>query len=299
METIMAKKARKASASNGNAHRGHARNGHANGHANGHGPLAQLPIRRPSEHGAYGWVRDLPDMRDFAYSAPLLRFPKGLPGSVDLRPECPPVYDQGQLGSCTANAIGGAIEFDQIKQGVKPFVPSRLFIYYNERAMEGTIQQDSGAQIRDGIKSVGTLGAPPEKDWPYVIAKFKQRPPAVAYSDAKHDVVSSYSRVAQDATQMRGCIASGFPFVFGFTVYDSFESQEVAKTGIVPMPSQGEQVVGGHAVVAVGYDDDRRQFIVRNSWSADWGLKGYFMMPYEYLLTPHLANDFWTVRSVA
>ena len=289
----MAKKSRKASASNGSARNGHARNGHGNG------PLAKLALRGPSPHGAYGWVRDLPDMRDFAYSAPLLRFPRGLPASVDLRPECPPVYDQGQLGSCTANAIGGAIEFDQIKQGTKAFTPSRLFIYYNERAMEGTIQQDSGAQIRDGIKSVGTLGAPPETDWPYVIDRFKQRPPLPAYRDAKHDVVSSYSRVAQDLTQMRGCLASGFPFVFGFTVYDSFESQQVADTGAVPMPGQDEQVVGGHAVVAVGYDDQKRQFIVRNSWSTDWGQNGYCLMPYEYLLTPHLSNDFWTIRSVA
>ncbi len=292
----MAKKSRRASASNGrNGSNG--KNGN-NGRRHLNGALAKLAVRGPSEHGAYGWVRDLPDMRDFAYSAPLLRFPHGLPPSVDLRPECPPVYNQGQLGSCTANAIGAAIQFDQMKQGLRAFTPSRLFIYYNERAMEGTVQQDAGAQIRDGIKSVGTLGAPNETDWPYVIAKFKVRPPSVAYSDAKQDVVSSYSRVAQDLTQMRGCLASGYPFVFGFTVYSSFESQQVAKTGIVPMPAQGEQVMGGHAVLAVGYDDAQRSFIVRNSWSAAWGQKGYCLMPYEYLLTPHLANDFWTVRSV-
>ena len=125
-------------------------------------PLLKLAVRKASRHGGYGWVRDLPDVRDFLYAAPMQRFPQGLPPSVDLRSECPPVYDQGQLGSCTANGIAGAVEFDQRKQGVKEFTPSRLFIYYNERVIEGTISQDSGAQVRDGIKSVATLGVPPE-----------------------------------------------------------------------------------------------------------------------------------------
>jgi C1A family cysteine protease len=232
------------------------------------------------------------------YAAPLVRFPQGLPPSVDLRSECPPIYDQGQLGSCTANAIGGAIEFDQRKQGTTEFVPSRLFIYYNERTIEGTVSQDSGAQIRDGIKSVATLGAPPEQDWPYDITKFAQQPPPNAFADAKQDIVSSYSRVPQLLIQMQGCLASGYPFVFGFTVYDSFESDAVAQTGNVPMPGSGENVQGGHAVVAVGYDNSRRVFIVRNSWGPSWGAKGYCFMPYEYLLTPNLASDFWTIRSV-
>ncbi len=262
------------------------------------GPLAKLTVRRPSVHGGYGWVRDLPDERDFVYGAPLIRYPQGLPPSVDLRAECPPVYDQGQLGSCTANGIGGAIEFDQRKQGTREFTPSRLFIYYNERVIERTVNQDAGAQIRDGIKSVAKLGAPPETDWPYDISKFTQRPPAQAYSDAKQDLVSAYARVVQDITQMRGCLAEGFPFVFGFTVYQSFESETVANTGIVPMPSSREPVLGGHCVVAVGYDDSKRQFIVRNSWGTGWGLNGYCLMPYEYLINPRLASDFWTIRSV-
>lgn len=258
----------------------------------------KLAVRRPSAHGGYGWVRDLPDARDFLYAAPLLRFPQGLPPSVDLRSECPPVYDQGQLGSCTANGIGGAIEFDQRKQGSKEFVPSRLFIYYNERVIENTVTQDSGAQVRDGIKSVATLGAPPETDWPYDIQKFAQKPPTKAYTDAKTDLVTVYSRVVQNLAQFQGCLASGYPFVFGFTVYESFESQEVADSGIVPMPQAGEKVVGGHCVVAVGYNNTQRMFIIRNSWGTSWGLKGYCMMPYEYLLDAHLASDFWTIRSV-
>jgi hypothetical protein len=176
---------------------------------------------------------------------PRLLFRPTLPPSVDLRKQCPPPYDQGQLGSCTANAIGGAIEFDQIKASLTEFTPSRIFIYYNERTMEGTVNSDSGAQIRDGIKSVATLGAPPEKDWPYNIAKFTQKPPVAAFNDAKQHLVVLYQRLIQDLGTLKGCPASGFPFVFGFTCYESFESAAVAKSGILPMPASGETVVGG------------------------------------------------------
>jgi C1A family cysteine protease len=262
-------------------------------------PLRMLAVRRASPHGAYGWVRDLPDARDFQYSAPLARYPHGLPKSVDLRAECPPVYDQGQLGSCTGNGIAGVVEFAQRKLGKQEFTPSRLFIYYNERVIEGTVNQDSGAQVRDGIKSVATIGAPPETDWPYNINAFADRPPARAYADAKLDLVSTYARVSQNLTQMQGCLAEGFPFVFGFTVYESFESQQVADTGVVPMPTTGEKVVGGHCVAAVGYDDTKRAFIIRNSWGTGWGIKGYCFMPFEYLITANLSSDFWTVRSVS
>jgi C1A family cysteine protease len=261
-------------------------------------PMRELAVRTSSRHGGYGWTRDLPDARDFTYGAPLVRFPQGLPISVDLRAEFPACYNQGQLGSCTANAIAGAIEFDQGKQRDRQFTPSRLFIYYNERVIENTVTQDGGAQIRDGVKSVVTIGAPPETIWAYDIKKFAQKPPKQAYVDAKLDLIRIYARVSQDPAQMRGCLAEGYPFVFGFTVYESFESDTVATTGIVPMPGANETVKGGHAVVAVGYDDRRRVFIVRNSWGENWGQNGYCMMPYEYLLSPHLANDFWTIRSV-
>ncbi len=247
----------------------------------------------------YGWVPDLPDYRDQLFAAPPL-YLGALPAKVDLRPACPPVYDQGQLGSCTANAIAAAVEFEQIKQKLpKVFAPSRLFIYYNERAMEGTVGQDSGAQIRDGIKSVGQLGDCPETEWPYNISKFAQKPSPQCYKDALQYRALSYQRVARSLNEMKGCLASGFPFVFGFTVYDSFESQTVAKTGIMPMPSPGEQVIGGHAVMAVGYDDSKQRFIVRNSWGTGWGLKGYFLMPYTYMLQPGLSSDYWTIRVVA
>ena len=246
----------------------------------------------------YGWIPDLPDHRDFLYAAE----PKvlaTLPPKMDLTNQCPPVYDQGQLGSCTANAIAAAIEFDLMKQKMAIFVPSRLFIYYNERVIEGTVASDSGAQIRDGIKSVATLGDCPEKLWPYIIAKFAVKPPSNCYSNAKKYKALSYQRLLQDVNQLKGCLASGYPFVFGFTVYASFESDAVAQNGIVPMPAPGEKTMGGHAVMAVGYDDPTQRFIVRNSWGDSWGMKGYFTIPYGYLLDQNLSSDFWTIHVVA
>jgi C1A family cysteine protease len=253
----------------------------------------------PRKIARYGWTPDLPDGRDqlFAATQPILA---ALPPRVDLRAKFPKPYDQGQLGSCTANAIAGAVEFNQRKQKQKPtFTPSRLFIYYNERVMEGTVDSDAGAMIRDGIKSVVKQGAPPEKPWwPYDIAKFRDKPPKPVFDEAaKHQAVL-YQRVACTLNQMKGCLAAGFPFVFGFSVYESFESQTVATTGVVNMPLPKEQLVGGHAVLAVGYDDSESRFLVRNSWSDKWGLKGYFTMPYTYLLDGNLADDFWTIRMV-
>jgi C1A family cysteine protease len=251
----------------------------------------------PHKIKRFGWLPDLPDHRDHFYAAPLVNLGV-LPASVDLRPSCPPVYDQGQLGSCTANAIAGAIQFDRMKEQKLNFVPSRLFIYYNERVIEGTVNTDSGAMIRDGIKSVADLGDAPETDWPYDITKFTEKPSQNAYTDAKKYKVVQYQRVVRNLTQMKGCLASGYPFVFGFSVYESFESPDVAKTGQVNMPGSNEQEVGGHAVVAVGYDDSQQRFIVRNSWGTDWGMAGYFTMPYTYLTEPNLSDDFWTVRVV-
>lgn len=243
----------------------------------------------------YGWQHDLPDKRDHAYAvAPEIA--AALPASVDLRAQCPPVVDQGQLGSCTANAIAGALQFERLKQKLADFAPSRLFIYYNERAMEGTISSDSGAQIRDGIKSVGKLGDCPETEWPYVISKFKNKPKKSCYTDALKYKAVTYSRLTQSLMELKTCLASGYPFVFGFTVYESFESALVAQTGTVLMPTNSEQVVGGHAVMAVGYSDAGQYFIVRNSWGAKWGMAGYFTLPYAYVADRNLASDFWTIR---
>jgi C1A family cysteine protease len=246
----------------------------------------------------YGWIPDLPDKRDLTFAAPAaaLAVP---PARTDLRAGCPPVYTQGDLGSCTAQAIAAAIEFDQKKQAqTERFTPSRLFIYYNERVIEGTVDEDSGAMLRDGIKSVSKQGAPHERLWPYVISKFRTKPAAAAYRDADTHQALLYQRVPRTLDQFRGCLAAGYPFVYGFSVYESFESRTVSTSGAVPLPRPGEELIGGHAVLAVGYDDDTRRFLARNSWGSRWGLAGYFTVPYDYLLDDNLSDDFWTIRLI-
>jgi len=243
----------------------------------------------------YGWVPDLPDHRDMMYGA-VCRVPSKLPASVDLRPHCSPVEDQGDLGSCTGNAIAGAVEFLEKKDAVTFINVSRLFIYYNERVIEHTVGSDAGAMIRDGIKSLVKQGVCSEQKWPYVIAKYTAKPPAACYTEALRHRATAYARL-ESLDEMRACLADGYPFVFGITVYSSFESQQVAKTGVVPMPSKGrDKMVGGHAVLGVGYDDAKQRFLVRNSWGAGWGMRGYFTIPYAYLGDRNLSDDFWTVR---
>jgi C1A family cysteine protease len=247
-------------------------------------------VRKPR----YGWVPDTPDQRDLLYAA-VRPAPVTLPTFIDLRPACSSVEDQGNLGSCTGNALAGAIEFLERKDRVLFVDASRLFIYYNERAMEGTVKSDSGAMIRDGIKTLKNIGVCSEMRWPYIISKFSIKPGTACYKEALKRRITSYHRILT-LDEMRVCLAEGFPFVFGFTVYESFESPEVAKTGIVPMPQPSERTLGGHAVVAVGYDDGQRRFIVRNSWGTAWGQKGYFTIPYEYLANRNLSDDLWTIR---
>lgn len=244
----------------------------------------------------YGWLPDLPDTRDLMYAVP---YPimKEIPKKIDLRSVCPPVLMQGSLGSCTANAIASAHQFNQMKQSpIKNFQPSRLFIYYNEREMEGTVPYDSGAYIRDGFKSIANQGVCPEVMWPYIIPQFTTKPLRACYEDAMNHQAIQYLRLTQTLSQLKGCLAEGYPFVFGFTVYESFD--QVDKSGIVNLPSKSEKVRGGHAVLAVGYDDDLQRFIVQNSWDTDWGDMGYFYMPYSYLTDESLSADFWTLRLV-
>lgn len=242
----------------------------------------------------YGWRADLPDQRDKLF-AKLIPIPAKLPTSVDLRKICSKIEDQGDLGSCTANAIVGNLETLEIKDNVHFEDLSRLFIYYNERVLENSVSSDTGAELRDGIKALVKWGCCTEKSWAYNIDKFAHKPPQTCYTEAAAHKITSYIRILT-LTEMKACLATNFPFVFGFGVYESFESQKVASTGIVPMPQPNEQLLGGHAVCAIGYDDKTGRFLVRNSWGTNWGQNGLFTIPYEYLTNKDLSDDFWCIK---
>lgn len=248
----------------------------------------------------YGWRPDTPDKRDLLYSAPR-RLAAAAPPSVDLREHMPPIYDQGELGSCTGNAFAGAFEYLLMKQGLDDYRPSRLFIYYGERALEGTVGVDAGAELRDGAKVLNQYGAPSEEVWPYAVPAFTRKPSKAAFKQANKRKVVQYSRISANLAQMKACLAEGYPVAIGFTVYSEFEGDEVARTGLLNMPGPNEKVEGGHAVLVVGYNDAHRSgdWLVRNSWGEDWGDKGYFYMPYAYLLDSNLADDFWRISLIA
>jgi C1A family cysteine protease len=249
----------------------------------------------PLKLNKYGWRPDKPDYRDYLYTASPLSLKK-LPQSVDLRAKMPKVYDQGQLGSCTAQAIAASIQYDMIREKKRDYIPSRLFIYYNERVLENSINSDSGAEIRDGIKTVHGVGYCSEKILPYTIAKFKTQPSQKCYSDASKHKIMNYERLSRDIEVFKSCLSEGNAIIFGFSVYESFESKETSTTGIVSMPTKYEDQLGGHAVVMVGYTEDNK-FICRNSWGENWGDKGYFYMPAQYLMTRGLSADFWTIKA--
>lgn len=244
----------------------------------------------------YGWRPQLPDHRDFQLSAPL---DVAFPDQLDIRyPWMPAVWDQGQAGSCTAHSMGANGIYTLTKAGVTPFMPSRLALYYKERVLEHTTKYDAGASIRDSAKVLADYGMPPENLWPYDLAKLTKAPPAKLAKTAGLHRALKYEAVPQTLNAMKACLVAGRPISVGFSVYESFESSQVARTGIVPMPARNERQLGGHAVLVCGYTADQR-FLVRNSWGASWGQNGYFTIPFAYLLNPSLAGDFWALDVVA
>jgi C1A family cysteine protease len=250
-----------------------------------------------------GWRPSLPVYRRaMMFASPFQR--AALPPMVDLTAGCPPIYDQGQLGSCMGNALAFAVQFDRIRQGLPDAarVPSRLMIYYLGRELEGTVASDSGAQGYDGITALqrtGTCYEDGPDGWPYDVAMFAVRPPAACYAAAANDRAVQALQISQDIDQVRGCLADGFPVAFGFTCYPALDSEAVARSGLLPMPGAGEEPIGGHEVAAVGYDDASRLLLVRNSWGTGWGQAGYFRMPYEYLIRRDLASELVTIRLVS
>lgn len=252
---------------------------------------------KPRTIAGYGFRRGLPSQRDhhFTPSAEMLA---NLPASVDLREHCPPVMDQGELGSCTAHGITGAIRFAMIKAG-RPDVPlSRLQLYYDERTVEGTVSSDAGAEIRDGLDCAAKRGVAHESLWPYDVAKFKKRPTKAVYADALKFQVLERQVVQVDVDHLKAALASGFPVVVGFTCYKGIDSNETAKTGLLPMPGKKDRAEGGHCVFAIGYGQKPGTFTCQNSWGPDWGDQGRFYMPEAYLGSATYASDFWAIMRV-
>ncbi|MBU0715223.1 MAG: C1 family peptidase [Verrucomicrobia bacterium] len=282
-----------------------------------------------------GWLPDVPDTRDIPFVT-VFRIPRKLPAHADLRAGCSPVEDQENLGSCTAQALVGALEFlelralpspsdkskianppsplkaarghlaqsaDVAKSKISRFRDlSRLFVYYNERAAIGTVQEDSGAMLRTGIKTLKALGVCRESLWPYEIRRFTAKPTAACFTEAADHQVTAYQRLNRTSpvdalAEMKACLAMGLPFVFGFAVYEHVMSATVARTGRIRLPGKSERMLGGHAVMAVGYQESTRMVLFRNSWGAAWGQAGYGQMPYAYLESRQLSDDFWCIQA--
>lgn len=269
---------------------------------------------------AMGWIPDLPDIRDYtmettsihdmlqmtaAKKTVLAKKAPSLPNSVDLRQWCSPVEDQGQLGSCTAQAAVALVEYYERRATGAHIDASRLFVYKATRNLLGWVG-DTGAYIRTAMQALVNFGAPPERYWPYDISRFEEEPAAFHYSLAASFRAVQYFRLdlpgepgTATLQRIRQHLAAGLPSMFGFTVYDS-----IGNGPDVPYPVPGDQVAGGHAVVAVGYDDSRKignktgALLIRNSWGRSWGTAGYGWLPYEYV-TRRLADDFWSVLQMS
>jgi C1A family cysteine protease len=241
----------------------------------------------------YGTRPGIRDINDPEYD---LRTNKW-PDKFSLTQYMPPPYDQGNLGSCTANAVAGAVEYlFHVQPGQIDFMPSRLFIYYNERELEGTTEVDAGASIRDGVRAMEYKGVCSESIWPYITNRFNVKPSEESYKTAiKHKEIGCLA-LPQKISHFFDCLSiARRPIMIGIAVYESFESPEVAATGIVPMPRLREKLLGGHAVLLTGFDQSTREFVGRNSWGAEWGMGGYFRIPFNYVMSNHLAFDFWAL----
>ncbi|HEY1090496.1 MAG TPA: C1 family peptidase [Burkholderiaceae bacterium] len=272
-------------------------------------------MRTCNDHGL-GWHRDLPDIRDrsaatesvarlLAKSAPLRKALKATPKSVDLRASCSPIESQGNLNSCTANAGVGMLEYFERRAFGKHLDASRLFLYKATRRLIG-FTTDDGAYLRDTMKALVLFGVPPESYWPYVETKVNNEPDAFCYAYAQNYQAIEYYRLdpanstgAATLGKLKATLAAGLPAMFGFTVYSSIPPMGDGK-GEVPYPLAGDKVEGGHAVLAVGYDDSKKigaykgALLIRNSWGTNWGVAGYGWLPYAYV-EAGLATDFWSM----
>lgn len=251
-----------------------------------------------------GWIPDLPDHRDWSalklFHATRSKRPYGMKDEVDLRPSMPPVVNQGEIGSCTACATSAAYQYLEIRAGKKVVPPSLLYLYYNSRAFEGTKQIDAGAQLRHSLKAVRDYGLAPDELWPYRENLFWKSPPIEAYGHAIDRQGQAFYRLDnadRGTDDVTTALSMGLPVIFGATLYESFENGTTHRTGVVEMPSG--KMIGGHAMLCVGYLRGGSQFIVRNSWGAGWGIDGgYCLFPKSYLAHPDLVADLWVLSSI-
>ncbi|MBO4244348.1 MAG: hypothetical protein J5882_04755 [Bacteroidales bacterium] len=273
-------------------------NGSDNGSDNGGGQnMSSAEIIKRADGSVIrlgGYKASAPDIDAPMYSASLKA--DNLPSKVDLRQYLTPVENQGQLGSCTANATAGAYEYLMWWHKQSQFDLSRLFLYYNTRVIENTVNVDNGAMIFDVIKALHDNGVCSENSWPYVIQKFKQRPPENCYAEAKEHNISKYERIALDLDTWKSVLAEGYPIIFGIQIFNSFQNP---RNGFISMPRSNDQPLGGHAMCCVGYSDPDRVFIVRNSWGHQWGDKGYCYIPYDYMMNrKYNDGDSWVIYSM-
>lgn len=239
------------------------------------------------EYRVFNYKKQNKDKRDYKlYFTAISK-----PNIIDLRTKCPPIIDQGNLGSCTACAVSACHQYQDLS-----FFPSILFIYYNSRAIQGTISYDSGSSLRNAIKVDVKYGVCNTISWPYNINQYQTCPSKSCYDEALEHQISKYASINNTAVAIEATLANGYPIVFGFLVYSSFLK---SKNGYVPFPNtMKEQFLGGHAMTIVGYNRTKQIFICQNSWGTEWGDKGFCYMPYKYILNNKLAFDFWVIYNV-
>lgn len=211
-----------------------------------------------------------------------------------------PIFDQGDLGSCTANVISNVILFYLKNNKMKTYQPSRLYIYYFSRLLEGSTNIDSGCNIRNALKSICKYGACDESTYPYKIRKFKKKPPDYCIIEARQHIKQiKYLSISQNLRIIKNCLYRGSPIILGVEIYESFKNKNTLLSGNVSIPdTEQEESLGLHCILLLGYNENTRQFIIQNSWGNNVGINGLFNIPYEYILDDKLATDFWIVDKI-
>jgi C1A family cysteine protease len=272
------------------------------------GEASQVPSYRTKLQFGTGWLPDIPDFRDYTIETEEVRKmfragplrAAGLPHSADLREHCSPIEDQENIGSCTAHAVVGLVEYLERRTLAEYLDASRRFLYKVTRKLY-RLEGDTGAYIRGTMKPLRIFGVCPEDYWPYDTAKYDEEPPAFCYAFGQAYQAVKYYRIwdpnpTKLLEQLKASLANGLPFAFGFTVYSLIWDPAVQRSGDIPFPQKGDKVDGGHAVMAVGYDDEKRRFLIRNSWGTGWGQQGYGTLPYDYV-GKGIADDFWVLAT--